>query len=384
MNERPERAARGGSRKTSTGLLASLVFGALVGLFVARDALAAKRPYVTVHGDPSDPVVLRVVPELLALGCVVRIDASPTTDPATFVDGDAVVRVTATTVTFWLLDPRNGRATETGTVGIDDRGRDAIDLTAVRVSEIVRAQLLRADPGPAPSLGVIQTAPPGTDAGASDAARDAAPEEHAPETTGPGAAAPAARSRREALPAVAPVAARTPPHLSADLGPVLLLAPGGTKPALDLALSPAWHPSRSLQVRALLAAPLTTPSVIATGGEAAVSTWLGGAAVDWQVSSSDDGWRGTLGAGAAAVVSHSQGTATAPYVASSSSAVTALTFVEMGGSRGLGTAQVRIGVRGMLGVALPEIVVQFAALRAATWGLPVVAAVSATLDVDIL
>ncbi len=216
------------------------------------------------------------------------------------------------------------------------------------------------------------------------ATRDAASDASAPEAPSPSAAVDTAAQRDDALSHVAlPVPASTPPRLSAGLGPVLLLGPGGTKPALDLALSPAWHPSRSLQLRALLAAPLTAPSIVATGGAAAVSTWLGGAAIDWQPSSNDGNWRGTLGGGAAAVLSHAHGTATAPYVASNTNAVSALPFVEMGGSRGLGTPSVRLGVSGLLGVALPEMVVQFAALQVATWGLPLVGAVSVALDVDV-
>ena len=101
------------------------------------------------------------------------------------------------------------------------------------------------------------------------------------------------------------------------------------------------------------------------------------------MSSSDDGWRGTLGAGAAAVLSHVRGTATAPYTASTHDAVAALPFVEMGGSRGLGMPRVRLGASGTLGLALPEIVVRFAAQKVASWGLPVVGAVSAALEVDV-
>jgi hypothetical protein len=164
---------------------------------------------------------------------------------------------------------------------------------------------------------------------------------------------------------------------------MLLLAPGGTKPAFDLILSPEWQPSRSLRLRALLGAPLTAPSIVAGGGEAAVSTWLGGAAIDWQVSSDDDTWRAVLGGGEAAVLSHAQGVATAPYVGSSTNAVTSLSFVEAAGSRGLGTPSLRLGVGAMLGVALPEVVVRFAAQKVATWGLPVVGALSAALDVDL-
>jgi hypothetical protein len=352
-------------------LLAGFFAGAIAGPLVARLALAAHRPYVTVYGDRSDPVVTRLVPELMALGCVVRIDASPATDPASPLEGDAVVRVTDTTVRLWLLDSQSAYLREGGVVGIDDRGPDGVELTALRVSEMVRAQLLPVASTPASSQGEKEAA-----------ARTADPGESAPTP----AFAPTLASTHTADSApthVHPHPRPPRPSISLSAGPVLLLAPGGTQPAFDLALSPEWHPSRTLRVRALLAAPLTAPSIVATGGEAAVSTWLGGVAVDWQTTSRDDEWRGMVGAGTAVVFSHARGTATAPYVGSTTNAVASLPFIDVGGSRGLGRPSVRVAVDGMLGVALPEIVVQFASQRVATWGLPVVGVLSMALDVDL-
>lgn len=399
MSERHVRAdARVVLRAASILMLAGAFVGALVGAIVAHPALAANRPQVTVYGSPSDPVVLRVVPELMALGCVVQIDASPTPDPAVPMDRDAVLRVAATTVTLWFSDPRSGRLREGGAVGIDDRGPEGSELTAVRVSEIVRAQLLPVEPGAASSRGEPGATLLAADGGAPAPLRDATADSTAPEATVPDAA-PAPRevglAEKPSPPAVvgahrddasSEVAPRIAPHgsrLSASLGSILLLAPGGTKPALDLTVSPEWYPSSNLRIRAILAMPLTAPSIVATGGEATVSTWLAGAAIDWQASSRDDNWRGTLGAGAAAVLSRAQGTAIAPYVGSTTNAVAALPFIEAGGSRSLGVSSVHLGVGGMLGVALPEIVVQFASLRVATWGLPVVGALSLALDVDL-
>lgn len=311
-----------------------------------------------------------------------------------------MVRVTATTVTFWLVDPQSGRPREGDTLRIEDRGPEGIELTAVRASEVVRAQLLPVPSTAASSPKELDTAPRTADASAPaptgaavtdppapgiprpDAVWTAGGEEDAAKPSLP-AAADAGTRRNDSSSQLAPRAVPPWPRISASLGPVLLLAPGGTKPALDLTLSPEWHASRSLGIRVLLAAPITAPSITATGGEAAVSTWLGGAAIDWQLSSNDDHWRGMLGGGAAAVLSHARGTATAPYIGSTTNAVTSLPFLGIGGSRGLGLPSVRLGVRGMLGVALPEVAIQFASRRVATWGLPVVGASSVVLDVDL-
>ena len=360
---------------------------------LAQAAVAAQHPYVTVYGGPSDPVVLRLVPELLSLGCAVRTDASPMPDPSTFKEGDAVVRVTETTVTFWMLDARSGRATEEGTVRIDDRGAEGIKLTSVRVSGIVRAELLRFDATESPA-GANRREALAIDAGATDAA---------PYLSGDGAAPadPVARAKEEAPPIALPpgvtgtptpeaapsvrVASSTasaPAHASVSLGPLVLVPAGGAKAGLDLGLAPAWHVSSNLQLRLLLAVPLTSPSVTGTGGEAAIATWAGGVTVNRVFRSTDDAWRATLGAGAAAVLSRAHGTATSGYAASDTSAVMALPFVEVGGWRALGTPRVRLGVSALLGVALPPVVVQFAGQSVATWG-PVVGGGSASLDVDI-
>jgi hypothetical protein len=143
----------------------------------------------------------------------------------------------------------------------------------------------------------------------------------------------------------------------------------------------ATSPWSRTQIRC--ASPVTSPSIVAAGGRAAVSTWFAGGAIDWLVPSDDDNWRAMLGGGDVVVLSHADGTATAPYVGSTTDAVASLAFLEVGGSRSVGAPSLRLGVSGMLGVALPEIVVWFGSLKVATWGLPVVGALSATLDVDL-
>jgi hypothetical protein len=175
----------------------------------------------------------------------------------------------------------------------------------------------------------------------------------------------------------------------ATLGPLLLFNPGsspttGSPPALDLSLSPEWHPSPPFLLRALLAIPLVSlGSITSTDGSASLTTWLAGAAIDWQLRSPDASWTATLGAGAAAVFSSTQGNANPGYSGSGASAVAALPFVEGGVSRALDTRRVRLGIHGMLGASIPEITIQFANHQVASWGQPVVAA-SLALEIDLL
>ncbi len=385
----------------------------VVNLVVIDAAWAAPRPYVTIHGSSSDPIVLRLIPELLSLGCLVRTVASDPVDPGSFTEGDAIVSVSETAVTFWLVDPQSGHASEVERFDIDDRGADAIPLTSLRVSEIVRAQLLHVEATGIPTrdripsaqasadAGPAQAAPDATsESGVADATRDAAPKARTPEMSAPNAhrtvrstgdagtwRRPPISVRDKTRPNEGPereraaVAPSSPPHASVGVGPLLLASPGGMKPALELALSPEWHVTRRIQLRALLAAPLTSPTIVATGA-AGVSMWIGGVATDWQSSSDDGNWRGLLGAGVAAILAHSQGSPNESYKASTASAFSGLPFVEIGGSRGLGSPRIRLAAAGMLGVALPDTVVQFAGRVVATWGVPVVGAVSALLDVD--
>ena len=161
------------------------------------------------------------------------------------------------------------------------------------------------------------------------------------------------------------------------------MTPGGIPPALDLSLAPQWHPRRSILVRTFITFPLASPNVVSTEGQATISTWLAGAAVDWRVHSRDGFWTATLGAGGAAAWSRSTGSARAPYVSSSASAIAAVPFVEVGGLRGLGTQRVRLGLDGMLGMAIPEVAIQFAGQQVAAWGLPVVT-MSLALEIDLL
>jgi hypothetical protein len=129
---------------------------------------------------------------------------------------------------------------------------------------------------------------------------------------------------------------------------------------------------------------MTAPSIASTIGQASVSTWLTGASASWQLRSPEGLWTATLGAGALAAWQRTQGsTNVRGFEASSAAGIAAVPFVEAGGFCGLGTQRVRLGIDGMLGLALPEISIAFAGQQVATWGLPVGSA-SLLLQIDVL
>ncbi len=344
----------------------------LAGLLLGSRAHAAPHPIIVVEGSSSDPVVTRLVQELIAAGCTVRTDAPSARDAATFEDGDALLRVTPSAVEVWLVDHAADRAIELDVVGIQPPRGEHVAVTSVQVSEIVRAHLLRVGPAPASAPPTPPAAPPSS----------ALPVPPAPAPPAPPAPAPPAPI------APAPAAVITPPppprKLALSLGPIVLLTPGAP-PALDVALSPEWHPTRSIVLRVLVAVPIASADVSSGGNRASLSTWLAGAALDGRLHSADALWTATLGGGVAAAVSQTQGRPAqqAAYAGRSDSAVAAVPFLEVGGARALGTQRVRLGVNGMLGIAVPEITIQFAGQQVASWGLPVGAA-SLTLEIDLL
>jgi len=328
-------------------------------LLVGSRAHAAPHPIIVVEGSPSDPVVTRLVQELLAAGCTVRTDPTSGRDAATFEDGDALLRVTPSAVEVWRIDRAVHRAVKLDVVGIEAPRREHVAVISVQVSEIVRAHLLGVEPARASVSATPPAAPPSP----------ALPISTSPAPSPPLATPPAPAPRKLAL----------------SLGPIVLLTPGAPA-ALDVALSPAWHPTRSIVLRALVAVPVASADVYSSGGNhASLSTWLAGAALDGRLHSADELWTATAGGGVAAAVSQTQGHPSpgAAYAGRSASALAAVPFLEVGGARALGTPRVRLGLNGMLGVAVPEITIQFAGQQVASWGLPVGAA-SVTLEIDLL
>jgi hypothetical protein len=330
-------------------------------VLLARGGLAAAPPpVVVVDGAAGDPVVARLALELRAAGFEVRSAADPDRAP-----GDAVLHVTPALVEIRFHVP--GRPAQVEEEVGRDEGRESAALVAVRVTEIIRARLLPFDaPAPPPTPSPAAPGPPLP-----------AP---APPAPPPSPAAPV-------LPVSSPPGAplrdlpRPPRRFGVDAGPLVLASPGGVPASFGLLVSPRWSPGGGALVRALVAAPLTSPGISSGEGSAKVTTWFAGIAADARISPGDD-WTFSLGAGLGAAWSRARGAANAPDVGASGDAVACVPFLEVGGARALGTPAVRLGVRGLGGIAVPGVAFRFAGREVASWGLPLGAA-SLALEVDV-
>ena len=317
------------------GRLRRLAWSVAFGLpLLGPAAQASDSSRVLVEGSHDDPVVRRVVAELRSSGLVVvEVEASASDAPAAAdravvgaligVEPDSGIRV-------WRVDPSGGRVGEPEVLG-GHPGDDAA-VAAVRAAEIVRARLLPADlPSPAPPA-LPAAAPPDVDA-----------EWPAP--------APTKRMR-----------------FGLGAGGLALFSPGGVPPALNLALMVRWLPAGRLVVRGLVAVPAAQPTLSSAEGQASVSEWLVGGAVEWSLLAADSLWDATIGLGAAAAHIQTRGEAVAPFVSAGGDGWTSLPFVDASVNRSLGTPNVRAGVQLLVGTAGATVAIGFAGRQVATWG----------------
>ena len=246
-------------------------------------------------------------------------------------------------IRVWRVNRSGARVGEPEVLG-GHPGDDAA-VAAVRAAEIVRARLLRADlPSPAPPALPV-AAPPDVDAARS-------------------APAPTKRMR-----------------FGLGAGGMALVSPGGVPPALNLALMVRWLPAGPLVVRGLVAVPAAQPTLSSAEGQASVSEWLVGGAVEWSLLAADSLWDATIGLGAAAAHIQTHGEAVAPFVSAGGDGWTSLPFVDASVNRPLGTPNVRAGVQLLVGTAGPTVAIGFAGRQVAKWG-GVVVGIALGLEVD--
>jgi hypothetical protein len=244
------------------------------------------------------------------------------------------------------------------TITVPDGETHAAEVLAVRVVETLRARslgLVLAQP----SAAVAPKPEPGPDAQGTEALK--------------GAQRDAERSADEELEAevivpAEPMSSRAPARaLWLELAPSFVLSSGGLGPQLSALLALRLDASRLLSISVFGAAPLWRAELAAQEGQANVSTWLLGAAIDAQLR-----WRASAlsaGAGIASVLTHMRGSASPPFegdaelVTSAAPVLRAALHVQL-------TAWLRVGARGMLGAALPRVSVRFEEREVARWGQP--------------
>jgi hypothetical protein len=371
------------------GFFGSLVLSVgLLGAASVHYASARGAGVIEIEGPSDDAVVDRLAPELRSSGFVVIVVPEHGPPDATGDDVDAVLRVTPTRVEVWIIDGLLHTASVVDTVHVDPPHAANADVVAVRLAELLRARLLVRPPPRSPSLDAstegsatppqISSAPPLLpEAGPSPDAPAAPPPSVQPapiaERTIPAPGSPSADAN-----VVRPF---EPARFGLDAGLFLLVSAQGVPPALELLLAPRWMPWSSLIVRAILVVPVLSPTVSSSQGSAAVTTWMAGARGDWRLTREEAPWTASLGAGVAAAWVGTKGDAKAPFISSSGDQVTAVPFLVAHGARALGSPHFRLGVDGVLGVALPEVEIQFAGQSVASWGRPVVG-LAVLLEID--
>lgn len=323
-----------------------------------------------VRSAGDDAIIARVRSELSASAFeLVELEASSSNARAALAqvaaahDAGAALRVRAASsrpteaarlsVELWSAS-NDDAAGALDVITVPDGETHAAEVLAVRVVETLRARslgLVLAQPAllvaPKPEPEAQETEGP------EDVARDA--EQAAEEELEPEALEPAER-------AAAPVRA-----LWLELAPSLLLSSGGLGSQIGALLALRLDASQLLSISVFGAAPLWRAELVAAEGQANVSTWLLGAAIDaqlrWQA------WALCAGAGIASVLTAMSGSAEPPFEGNDELLTSAAPLLRAALQLEL-APWLRISARGMLGLAVPRVSTRFEEREVARWGQP--------------
>lgn len=322
-----------------------------VALTIASPARAGDDPrIVLVAQGPGDRVAVRIRAELKALRFEVD-DADlgpgpparePLAEAARTRGAVAAVRLvpSGAGVEVWIVDRMTGKTVLREIIADDPRSPTASATIALRVVELLRASLMELD---APRAPPGEVTPPA-------AAREmiAAPHPVAPEP---------------ALPAI------PRPLASFELGPALLLSPGGARPEGALFAAVHLWPPRRLGATLFVAAPVIPASVAGPEGSASLHLGLLGVGLRALLAPPDARWAPSVGAGFAALWVGYLGKPVSGYVGSSGDVFTAAPYLRAGvGVTVLPRLRLRADVLG--GAALRRPAVRFGDRVAAVWGAP--------------
>jgi hypothetical protein len=253
-----------------------------------------------------------------------------------------------------MADETSGRSLLRQLIVDESAGGPNQGLVALQTAELLRTSLLsrrgaRGVPG----------APGGTDVASGAATDGGAP------APGPAGAI--------STPATAPAGGNEIVGVEGAVG--VLGSPGGSAAAVQAWVS-AHHPfGRRLGLAVDLSLPLRAGSLSGPEGSARLHAALAGLALVARLAEPPSGMfvNAALGLGAARVTA--DGKTTAPLVATSASALTAVAYLRA--DAGFDVARwLRLGARGVAGTTLTDVSIRFAGNPAATWGRPFLAALA--------
>ncbi|MDC3960538.1 hypothetical protein [Polyangium jinanense] len=197
-------------------------------------------------------------------------------------------------------------------------------------------------------------------------------------TAAPGAAPPVAPSAPSTSPPAAssapPLADPPPPReprVSLLAGPALLASPGGVSISPNLALSGRLSLWSRVSAEAWSFLPLSPGFVQNADGEVALRAFFLGAGVGVRVTSPDEPFFGSVGAGVGPMLLWFEGEAEPPRIAASGTRWAALAY----GRAGIGYRihpRVRLRFDGFVGPVFPEPVLRIVGREVASFGRPAV------------
>jgi hypothetical protein len=363
---------------------------------------------VRTRGD--ERVVLHLRAELepgawriAEVGPGAELDTRPLSELAAEHSAAAALRVQAelAQVELWIA---RGPRSESGTLErLAAGGAHPGDrVLALRVAEVLRARVLRPEPGSATGAASGAQPAPSEQAGEAPAAqgqttgdqpksapaaaaRDAEseagtePESEAESEPEPESEAePEAEAEAETEPeSEAESAPRVPlrgPRLWLEVAPALAVSPGDLGPALDLLASVRVQWSDAVSIAALGILPLWSERIEEPEGSARVSTIMLGGAFDLHASAG--AWEFGAGVGVAALISQMSGEAAPPLDGFEETERTVAPLARVSAHLPLG-AGIRASARVAVGFSVPELSVEFESVgsvrrEAARWGRPFV------------
>ncbi|MDC0740517.1 hypothetical protein [Polyangium mundeleinium] len=329
------------------------MFLALISLPLA-DARANGEPRIVLVAPAKDEgIAVRIRAELEALHFEVldvEMEAGPPArepleEAARKSDAVAAVRIVPSSagVEVWIVDRMTGKTVLRELVAEHEPPHGGSATIALRVMELLRASLMELD-APRPPPGEV--APPAV-----------------------------IREILAPRPAEAPPAAARPnkrPLLTLELGPSMLMSPGGIGPSGLLHTSMhILRPSERIGMSAFVSIPVVPANLLGPEGVATSRIGLLGVGFRGSFAPRGAAWNVNVGAGLSAVLLHFEGRPARSYAGTSETLFTFAPYLRAGLGYAV-TPHLRIRADVLTGVTAQRPVVQFVGRVAATWGLPFV------------
>lgn len=176
----------------------------------------------------------------------------------------------------------------------------------------------------------------------------------------------------ERIAPVTPDTRRNEHHLSIQVGPAMVVSPGGFGVAGNGFIGVRFRANRTLGVDAWTLLPILSARTEQPEGSATLSPFLGGLdAALWFIEPGKH-WQLSMAGGIGVVRLGIEGQAAPPRAGKSDPLVLALPFARISLSGAL-SARLALGLEGFVGVAMPEPVVRFDGRPVADWGRPMTA-----------